>query len=450
MPQNYAISTDELQASSVARHLAQRLILHMLPFLKLLDDQVDHRLVLTAVLSVASIIMLRNRSHTLLLSELGGYILDPLHAPAGTKRLSNLLHCAKWQASLLEHYLWTNASRRLTDLKKTDDDALLVWDESVIEKPESIAIEGLSSVRSSKAARLTRIKPGFYQKPKGKVFVPGMQWLSVLLLGMSGAPTLAAMKWWTTRGAEATTAREVEAKLLDEAATAWGRDVIHVFDRGFAGSPWLGKLVSHNSRWIMRWPKGYQLLDYEGQWRKTWQISRGKRSTSHRQIWDAARQCWRKSGLVALRCAHRDYAIALWLVVVRPGRGQQPWYLLTNEPVADEAGAWRIALAYARRWQIEQAFRYCKSELGFESPRTWDWESRIKLLLLASMAYSYMLSLLDEEMAEVRAWLLEQWCHRTGKRLRRVAAPLYRLRAALSRLWLAHLPPPTVAAQTSG
>jgi len=43
--------------------------------------------------------------------------------------------------------------------------ALVIWDESVIEKPESIALEGLGPVRSSKAARLKRIKPGYYNPP---------------------------------------------------------------------------------------------------------------------------------------------------------------------------------------------------------------------------------------------------------------------------------------------
>lgn len=30
-----------------------------------------------------------------------------------------------------------------------------------------------------------------------------------------------------------------------------------------------------------------------------------------------------------------------------------------------------MVFAYARRWQIEMAFRYTKSELALESPRLW-------------------------------------------------------------------------------
>lgn len=51
------------------------------------------------------------------------------------------------------------------------------------------------------------------------------------------------------------------------------------------------------------------------------------------------------------------------------GPGKEPWYLLTNEPVEDSESAWRVVLAYARRWQIEMSLRFHKSELAVESPR---------------------------------------------------------------------------------
>jgi hypothetical protein len=95
---------------------------------------------------------------------------------------------------------------------------------------------------------------------------------------------------------------------------------------------------------------------------------------------------------------------------------------------------------YKRRWQIEMSWRYGKSELALESPRLWNWERRQKLLLLATLAYAFLLSLLAPACTPVRRWLLHWWCHRTGKRSREASAPLYRLRSALSRLWLAYLP----------
>ena len=68
-------------------------------------------------------------------------------------------------------------------------------------------------------------------------------------------------------------------------------------------------------------------------------------------------------------------------------------YLLTNEVIETEAEAWRVVLAYARRWQIEMAFRYGKSELAMESPRLWTWERRLKLLLLVTLAYAFGLTM---------------------------------------------------------
>ncbi len=66
---------------------------------------------------------------------------------------------------------------------------LVVWDSSELEKPESTELEGLCSVRSSRAARLRRIKPGYYSPPGGlsgpPVFVPGMHWLGLLIVGLS-------------------------------------------------------------------------------------------------------------------------------------------------------------------------------------------------------------------------------------------------------------------------
>ena len=155
-----------VQASPVmARALEQELARFLAPFLTWLDTQVDKRLVRTVLTSMVALVEWRNRAHGLLLSELGGYILDPAHAPAGTKRLSNLLRSPKWEASAITRYLWRQAERHLQTLEAADETALLVWDSSVLEKPESLAMPELGSVRSSKAQRLTRIKPGFYHPP---------------------------------------------------------------------------------------------------------------------------------------------------------------------------------------------------------------------------------------------------------------------------------------------
>ena len=153
--------------------------------------------------------------------------------------MSNLLRSPKWSHTLLERFLWHRA-----ELEGSGETALALWDESVLEKPESIALKGLGPVRSSKAVRLKRIKPGYYNPPGGRpIFVPGMQWMTimvaVLVAGHSGPPALAAMRWWTRRGPLATDRSTNLAALLDQCCQKWGQRVIHLWDRGFAGGPWL-------------------------------------------------------------------------------------------------------------------------------------------------------------------------------------------------------------------
>jgi hypothetical protein len=49
-------------------------------------------------------------------------------------------------------------------------------------------------------------------------------------------------------------------------------------------------------------------------------------------------------------------------------------------------------------------FRFEKSELGCESPRLWQWETRLKLLLMVSLIYAFLLTLLEEQ-TQARACL---------------------------------------------
>lgn len=431
----------EYQADSEASaEVEEQLLTYLKPLLVVLDAYLDKRLVRTFVRTVIAIITLRHASYGLLLSELGGYILNPAQAPAGTKRLSNLLRSPRWTYALIEQFLWERGEERIHALKSASEEALVVWDESVLEKAGSLTLEGLCAVRSSAARWLSHIKPGFYNPPQRPIFVPGMNWVGLLVIGMSGPPVVAAMRWWTTRGVLTSDKRTEEQKLLGECVRCWGRSVLHVWDRGFAGAPWLSVALAHRVRFVLRWQKGYNLIDAQGRKRKAWEICRGKRSWAQVMIWDTRRRTHRAIGVYATQVSHPDHPqTPLWLVVSRQGKGRTPWYLLTNQPVTSTRQALHFIRAYARRWQIEMAWRYSKSELAMESPRLWAWANRLKLLLMATLAYAFLLSLLTLD--SLRTWLLQHWCHRTGKRCRDASTPLYRLRSALSRLWLAYSPP---------
>jgi hypothetical protein len=439
---------DHIVASSTQAQpvLAHTLRSHLLQFLRpvaeRLAEQLDIRLVQTALDLVQVILTHRHRALGLLLTELGGYLLSPAQAPAGAKRISNLIHAPDWSTDDIGAFLWQQATERVQALSQAGEEVLLVWDGSVWEKPESQASADWCVVRSAKARRLSRRRKGMTIPHKGRpILVPGLHWEGLLIVGMDGPPTLAHLEWWTTRGKHATTQRAVEQALLERSAREWGRQVRHIWDRGYAGSGWIQAALAAGVRFVVRWKKGNKLLDNWGEERKASAIGRGKRSQSYRQLRDTRTKELIKVGVVVIPVTLLDYPQPLSLIIVRLGKGREPWYLLTADLISTLAQAWAIVLIYARRWQIEMVWRYSKSELAMESPRVWDWDVRLKLLLLATLAYAFLLHLLDSSLAALRVFLLRNWCHRTGKRYQEVAAPLYRLRSAISRLWQAAPPP---------
>ena len=423
-----------------AEALSQLCYVFVRPALGRLHQALDRRLVQTLLDLLQVIILHRHRQQGLVLSELGGYLLGPAHAPAGTKRIDRLLKSPRWQAATLIEYLWDKGDEAVQRLTHPQDAIYVIWDESVVEKPESLKADRLGPVRSSKARRLLRIKPGYYTPPRGPAFVPGWNWLQVLVTGPRGPATLAHRRWWTTRGQAASDKRTEEDQVLQHVARRWGRQVVHVWDQGFAGAPWVSQALQQPVRFILRWKKNYKLETSTGQLRKAWECTRGKRSLDHRLIYDARRRCERKTGVLYLPVRVPELPVWLWLVVARPGQGRTPWYLLTNEPIPDVAAAWQIVFAYSRRWQVEMSIRYSKSELALESPRLRTWAALTKLWAILALVQAFLVSLLDDRLAPLRTWLLQQWCARTGQRNRTTPSPLYRLRLALSALWFAYRP----------
>jgi hypothetical protein len=425
--------TSQGEKAQEGRELENRCWEYLKPLLEELHKKVDRRLVKTLLDLVLVILMHRHRNNGLLLSELGDHLLGGERGPAGVKRIASLLHSPRWRSGLIVKWLWGRGNERVQELKERKEAIYVIWDESVLEKSESLQAERLCAVRSSKAARLKRIKPGYFNPPGGRpVFVPGFNWLQLLVTGMKGTPILAHLCWWTTRGKQASTKREIQGKILRKVARLWGRKVLHIWDRGFAGSPWTTLALDQHLRFIVRWNIRYHLVGPDGCKQEGWKVARGKRSWDHRMVWDARRRCKRETGIIAFPVHLPDDERPLFLVVSRPGYGRKPWYLLTSEQ------AWNIVFAYARRWQIEMSLRFTKSEMAFESPRLLAWQARLKFLLIAALAYAFLLSLLPN--TDFLFHLISTFCHRTGKWSQEISAPLYRLRLAVSRLWLLFRP----------
>ena len=246
MPSQYARSEEqEQEAQELSQEVAKLLEDFLSPLLFALDRIMDKRLVRTLVQCCVAIIRFRNSKQGLLLSELGSYLpTEPGQsstAPAGTKRIGNLIRSIKWSLFQIDQFLLEEANHEVRRLKEQGKRILCIWDGSVLEKPESEKLEGLCSVVSSKAKRLQRIKKGlvFNFPPKKAITVTGMQWTGALIAGMEGMVKVAVMSWWSTRGDEATKRREQEELLLRRVVKKWGDILLHIYDRGSASGPWL-------------------------------------------------------------------------------------------------------------------------------------------------------------------------------------------------------------------
>jgi hypothetical protein len=294
--------SEKQESGEKSREVMDLCVRFLEPLMKRLNQGMDRRLVNTLRDLVMLIVIHRHRNQGLVMSELGGELVGEKHAPAGYKRIWNLLHSGRWQTRQIEEELWQQGDGKVEQLKHSNEEALVLWDESENEKPESLAAEGLCAVRSSKAARLKRIKPGFFNPPGGRpIFVPGFHWIQVVVTGMKGAPRLAHLHWWTNRGEQKSDKRSEEGKIFQRIARAWGSRVVHVFDQGFAGSPWVETLLqSPPVLFVLRWNKSYKLVGKNGQADLAWKLLRGKRSMDHKEIWDAPRRC-KRSGLFLSR-----------------------------------------------------------------------------------------------------------------------------------------------------
>ena len=431
----YAIAATKRQEAQEKSQAVTRLLEEYLePLVEPLDAYLDKRLVRTFLQGIRTLIEARTQAPGLVISELGSVLLSGREATAGEKRMHRLLSSEKWSEDLIKIFQWNEAQKRYEELKSEGEQVFVIWDGSVIEKPESQKAEDLCAVKSSKAARRKKSRKGSFNQPGGKpIVVLGYEWTACVMTGKAGKTSLVMMDFWSRKGPEATTARKEEESLLRLVARKWGKNVLHIFDRGYAGGPWLEMMWKHQVDFLIRWKKGHHFFDENGEEKSLGQIGKFKRSWGHREIWDERAKQMRKTGIVAVRVGHACYEGDVWVVIVR--RGGEPWYLVTNRCIETEEQAWALYFAYCRRWKVETVFRYEKSELAIETIRLWKREKRDKLLHMVSVVHAFLLHLLNEEHKDLVKWLLRQYCHRRGKKQEEATTPLYRLRWALSRFF---------------
>jgi hypothetical protein len=84
---------------------------------------------------------------------------------------------------------------------------------------------------------------------------------------------------------------------------------------------------------------------------------------------------------------HRD----AWLVRVAVQDVEaDPWWLLTDWPVEDAAGALRVFRMYRQRWAAEDAFKFAKDVLGWEDVQLLDLDAVRTLSALGWVAAAFL------------------------------------------------------------
>ena len=87
-------------------------------------------------------------------------------------------------------------------------------------------------------------------------------------------------------------------------------------------------------------------------------------------------------------------AKAAWLVVVRAeGVDWEPWLLLTDWPLTDQASAVRVFQMYRQRWAVEDCFKFTKDVLGWEAVRLLDLAAIRTLVALGWIAAGFLYEL---------------------------------------------------------
>jgi len=241
------------------------------------------------------------------------------------------------------------------------------------------------------------------------------------------------MTWWTSRGKHKEHGTNIIYRILRAIHTQIGSMALHVFDRGYANANMLEWLMKFEQDFLIRWVSNHQFLNEAGELKKIYNIARSHRGRFSKQVKDKERKKLKTVTIAWAAVRHPEFPDnQLYLVIIRDKNySNSPIYLITSVPILEAKTAWEMCFSYIHRWEIEQSFRCCKSELGMESPRLWFFDRTKKLLAIVSLVYDFLLRML----CNWKPWtkqLLTNWGHRTGNRYRKVAIPIYRLRTAIS------------------
>lgn len=295
---------------------------------------------------------------------------------------------------------------RAVELLGDEAEIWVMVDGSDLRKPQAQQMEGLMKVRPL----------------KGSGLIPGYRTLNAI--GVSpGKRGLLYHRLFSSHSAEfESESREVE-RLLDSVGQSLAGSqaaITYVLDRGFDdsavwGAIWaqghhlvcrlshLNRLVEQadgtGHRCVVSVREAAQRLVAQGTVEAEMRVrKRGQRQPQRQVVTAHLAACELQvnagQGVMRLSGAKRVGWKTVWLVRVSlPDTTYEPWWVLTDWPVRDEAAAKRIFQMYCQRWAVEDGFKFIKQCVGWESVQVLSLAGVRLLVALAWVAAGFLYEL---------------------------------------------------------
>jgi hypothetical protein len=373
---------DDSTAALVAarQELTERFAAYLGPLVARLAQQMDHRLIRSVKEALIAILVHPRPNQALMLTT---FAEQSPHRPRlihTVKRFYRLLHHPSFQEWTVRSWL----VQRGTQSWGAAADELVLIDGSELIKPYAVHMEHLARV------------PNPLTKQGGPKTMPGYLLLAAVRTSLSkGMAQILDWRVWSTREPGFRSENQVTQQFLDRLLARVGRHAVLVMDRGFGRFRLLGHLAALSARFVVRVTAKRDFeVDEEGMVHLDLLAYRLP-LVYERVVHDPLRKADVLARYGFRRVHRKEIPGDLTLVVQWLADIEEPWLLLTNEPVHGEEDAWRIVRCYWRRMEIEQSFRYLKSEVGLESFRVREFAAIERMVALGMVIYAFLIELLE-------------------------------------------------------
>jgi hypothetical protein len=309
------------------------------------------------------------------------------------------------RSELDAEHLTARLRERGVERLRDEEEVWAIVDPSELRKPHAREMPALMRVRKTGGDKGT---------------VPGYRTLNVLGVGRGGRRGILYHRLFSaTEDAFASESAEIQTALATVGAALAGKTVTYLLDSQFDdvavwSTIWrqgqhLVCRLKHPER-LVEVPDGADgwrpgtIAEAQQQARELATVRTELLVRKRGQRYAKRQPCTVRIAACPLRVAYptdvRDRRVSpkrvrdVWLVVVRVDNVDwEPWLLLTDWPVIDEAGALRVFRMYRTRWAVEDCFKFTKDVLGWEDVRLLDLAAIRTLVALGWVAAGFLYEL---------------------------------------------------------